>query len=58
MTVTLKLKRDTDNSYPGEIDISSDDSTDVIQFDLHGQDRTIQIDKKELRKALRVLLED
>jgi hypothetical protein len=54
--LTLKLERDSDNSYPGRAYVRVEG--DTIRFDLPGPDRTIAFNLRRLKRAIETLEEE
>jgi hypothetical protein len=57
MEIRLKIEMDTDNSYPDDQLILSV-GRDCIYFQIGNESREVGVDKDELLKALKCLLED
>jgi hypothetical protein len=55
MRIILKLERDTDNSYPGEAEVSlvENGRGEFVAIKLNGPEREVWIDKNELLYALK-----
>ena len=49
----LKLERDTDNSYPGDVGVSL--YGDLVQFELMGPERTIGVSLRRLKIVIAAL---
>jgi len=51
-TTVLKLKSDSDNSYPGDLNIEYDNDNSV---ELNISERTIEVSASELIKAVKLI---
>jgi len=57
MTVKIALERDSYNSYPsGSLELINGEND--IHIKLSDSDREISVNKKDLMKALRILMEE